>query len=381
MADSKAIICVGAGKLEIQPVARQKPPPGYLLIKTRAVALNPTDWKAIHDPSGFAAGTRPGVDFAGVVEEVGPGANRGFQQGDRVCGVAFGAKDAEHGAFGHYTITKEHVVARIPDHLSFEQAATLGVGVTTCGQALYQLLGLPLPPVASASASASEPAAEAGGPQRQTILIGGGSTATGVLGIQYAKLSGLRVVATASPHNFDYLRSLGADVLLDYHEPVEALVQKIREAVGGGDGGGRGGEEDEDDLTLAWDCSPSEHFQDLAARALSAKKKGLYATVAPLTPADLLADRNPMVEARFQLGYTAFGESFARGANVFPASPEDAAFAAAFWERSEKLLEDKKLRPIRETANRGGQGLEGVLVGLEDLRQGRVSGTKLVYTL
>ncbi|ATY65193.1 zinc-binding oxidoreductase [Cordyceps militaris] len=354
MADPKAVICVAVGKLEIQSVSKQTLPTGYLLIKTKAVALNPTDWKAIDNDAGYAIGTRPGVDFAGIVEEIGPDAKKGFRKGDRVYSIAFGAKDREHGAFGDYTMTPEHVVAKIPDHITFEQAATLGVGITTCGQALYQLLGLPLPP----SAAVDPP---------QTILIGGGSTATAVLGIQYAKLSGLRVLATASPHNFDYLRSLGADVLLDYHESAEELVTKVRDVVG-------------DDLTLAWDCSPNKQFQDIAAHSLSKTKKSIYATVAPLTPANLLHDRNPLVEAKYQLGYTVFGESFERGTYVFPASQEDVIFATAFWERTAKLLEEKKLQPIKATVNQGGEGLEGVIAGLEDLRQGKVSGTKLVYS-
>ncbi|KAJ3499199.1 hypothetical protein NLG97_g517 [Lecanicillium saksenae] len=354
MTDRNSIVCIAAGKLEIESASKQKLLPGYVLVKTKAVALNPTDWKAIYDPSGFAAGTRPGVDFAGVIEEVGPDVTR-FQQGDRVCGIAFGGKDRDHGAFGDYTIATAHTTAKIPDHLSFEEASTLGVGITTCGQALYQLLSLPLPP-----ADASEP--------QQTILIGGGSTATAVLGIQYAKLSGLRVIATASSYNFDYLKSLGADVLLDYHEPADELVKKVKAVVG-------------DELTLAWDCSPNEKFQEVAALSLSSTKKGTYATVNPGTPADFLQGKNPMVETKFQLGYTAFGESFARGQYVFPASREDAEFAGAFWERSEKLLQDKKLRPTRATINQGGPGLEGVIAGLEDLRQGKVSGTKLVYAL
>ncbi|PQK17123.1 hypothetical protein BB8028_0007g03220 [Beauveria bassiana] len=246
MAESRAIICTAAGKLDIQPVPKQKLPPGHVL----AVALNPTDWKAIDDPSGFASGTRPGVDFAGIIEEVGPDVKKGFQKGDRVCGAAFGGKDREHGACGDYTMTKEHVVVKFPDHLSFEQAATLGVGITTCGQALYQLLNLPLPP---AAATAEPP---------QSILIGGGSTATGVLGIQYAKLSGLRVLATASPRHFDYLRSLGADVLLDYRAPVADLVAQIKAVTAG------------EDLTLTWDCIHSEHFQNVAAQALSSTTRG-----------------------------------------------------------------------------------------------------------
>ncbi|KAJ6788505.1 hypothetical protein PWT90_01619 [Aphanocladium album] len=355
MADHKSLICTAVGKVEIQSAAKQQNLlSGYVLVKTKAVALNPTDWKAVHDSAGYAAGTRLGVDFAGVIEEVGPDVTR-FQTGDRVCGIAFGAKDRDHGAFGDYTIATAHTMAKIPDHLSFEEASTLGVGVTTCGQALYQCLNLPLPP-----ADTSEP--------QQTILIGGGSTATAVLGIQYAKLSGLRVIATASPYNFDYLQSLGVDVLLDYHEPADELVKKVKAVVG-------------DELTLAWDCSPNEKFQQVAALSLSSTKKGIYATVNPLTPADFLHDKNPLVETKFQLGYTAFGESFARGEYVFPASKEDAEFSGAFWEGSEKLLQEKRLQPTRATVNQGGEGLEGVIAGLEDLRQGKVSGTKLVYSL
>ena len=65
-------------------------------------------------------------------------------------------------------------LARIPDFLTFEGAATLGVGVTTVGQALYMTLKLPLP---------TEPAKTP-----FPVLIYGGSTATGTLAIQYAKL-------------------------------------------------------------------------------------------------------------------------------------------------------------------------------------------------
>lgn len=247
------------------------------------------------------------------------------------------------------------MVIKIPENIDFEQAATLGVGVITCGQALYGLLDLPLPP-----ASPSEP--------QKALLIGGGSTATAVLGIQYAKLSGIRVIATASPYNFDYLRSLGADVLLDYHENVDELVEKVKAATDGS-------------LTMAWDCSPNEKFQEVAALSMSRAEKGIYATVAPLTPADFLRGKNPMVESKFQIGYTAFGEDIIRGEHVFPKSQEDADSARGFWKLSAKLLEDGKIVPTRATVNQGGKGLEGVLVGFADLHGGKVSGTKLVYSL
>lgn len=80
----------------------------------------------------------------------------------------------DSGAFADYVIAKGDVQLKLPDKLSFEEAATLGVGTTTVGQGLYQSLGLPLP---------SEPAKE-----KFPVLIYGGSSATGTLAIQYAKL-------------------------------------------------------------------------------------------------------------------------------------------------------------------------------------------------
>ena len=71
-------------------------------------------------------------------------------------------------------MVKDGHLAKIPDGMSFEDAATLGVGITTVGQSLYMTLNLPLP---------TEPAKTP-----FPILIYGGSTATGILAIQYAKM-------------------------------------------------------------------------------------------------------------------------------------------------------------------------------------------------
>lgn len=252
-------------------------------------------------------------------------------------------------------MAKEHVLLSIPQHLSSEQASTLGVGITTCGQALYQLLGMPLPTL-------NAPQVE------KSIFINGGSTATATLGIQFAKLSGFHVIASASPYNFEYLKSLGADILVDYHKDTGELAKEISTAAKG-------------PLTLAWDCSPSEKSAEVAARAMSTAENGIYATVDPFTPPDHLKATNPMVEAKFQLGYTIFGDEFVLGPVTFPRSADDVEFGAAFWERTAGFLKEKKLQTTRITVNQGGAGLEGVLVGLDDLFQGKVAGTKLVYTM
>lgn len=78
------------------------------------------------------------------------------------------------GAFATYIVAKGETQMKIPDDMSFEDAATLGAGIITMGQGLYQSLGLPLP---------THPSAD-----NTSVLIYGGSTATGTLAIQFAKL-------------------------------------------------------------------------------------------------------------------------------------------------------------------------------------------------
>lgn len=79
------------------------------------------------------------------------------------------------GAFREYIIADAELVIRLPEQLTFDAASTLGMGISTSAQALYQSLNLPLP-------------TEVQKPIDQTILIYGGSTATGSIAIQLAKL-------------------------------------------------------------------------------------------------------------------------------------------------------------------------------------------------
>ena len=83
----------------------------------------------------------------------------------------------ENGAFARYIAVKGDMQMHIPDGVSFEAAASVGVGIGTTGYALYHVLGLPLPDVDGGQVGEGEP-----------ILIYGGSTATGSIAIQFAKM-------------------------------------------------------------------------------------------------------------------------------------------------------------------------------------------------
>jgi NADPH:quinone reductase-like Zn-dependent oxidoreductase len=167
----KAIKVKSAGNAHVVDVDKPELRPDYLLVKTHAVALNPTDWKHIgfvNDP------VTVGCDFAGVVEEVGSQVNKSFKKGDRVYGVVHGSNQSQPdgGSFAEYLVAKGDLTLKIPENMSFTDAASLGMGIATVGQGLYQALELPFP---------DQPTKE-----KFPIFIYGGSSAMGAYGIQYA---------------------------------------------------------------------------------------------------------------------------------------------------------------------------------------------------
>jgi len=342
----KAIVIQGPKEAEL---VTDRPEPklrdGYLKIKTVAVALNPTDWKHIdYLPS---KGALVGCDFSGIVEEVGSGVTKSFKKDDKVSGFVHGSNAVEHedGAFAETIVAKGDLTIHIPSNLSFEEASTLGVGISTVGQGLYQSLKLPLP---------TEPSKTA-----EPVLIYGGSTATGTLAIQFAKLSGLTVVATSSPHNFQLCKDLGADAVFDYNDPT--CAEKIKDFTKG-------------DLHHAFDCISNDQTAAICAAALSTSSSSpkIYSSLMPIKQ----LPREDVKNAH-TLAYTALGEYTKIGPNELPASKEDYEFATKFWALSEKLLGEGKVK-VHPVDVRSG-GLKGVLEGLDDMRHGKVSGKKLVY--
>jgi NADPH:quinone reductase-like Zn-dependent oxidoreductase len=340
MSSQKAVVHVEKGVSELRSdVPLPKVQDNFIIVKTKAVALNPTDWKSIENSP--SKGAIAGCDYAGVVEEVGNGV-KDIEVGDRVAGFARGGDPADHsnGAFAEHIKAKAGIHAKISENMSWEDASTLGVGITTVGQGLYQALGLPLPP-----AKVSEPT---------SVLIYGASTATGTLAVQFAKLSGAEVFATASPHNFDLVKKLGADHVFDYKDPK--CGSKIREA-------------SKDKLKLVFDCIAEHGSENLCCDAISSSG-GQYSC---LLPFPLQNFPRQDVKHGWTLGYTALGEKFNE---KVPAKPEDYEFGVKFWKAAEGLLNSGKIKTHPTLVK---DGLEGVPQGLNDLKDGKVSGKKLVY--
>jgi NADPH:quinone reductase-like Zn-dependent oxidoreductase len=204
------------GPFEIRFGLRPTPGPGQVLIRTRAVAVNPVD--AITGPVRRVVTpwvrypTVIGSDVAGEVVAIGEGVT-GLRVGERVVGYAAGQEklnnNAAEGGFQQYVIVLARVCAPIPDDVTFEQAAVLPLGMATAAAGLFEpdQLGLPLPGRTPVSPSPSD-----------AVLVWGASTSVGCNAVQLARASGFRVFATAGRKNHDFVRSLGAEAVFDYRD-------------------------------------------------------------------------------------------------------------------------------------------------------------------
>ncbi|KAF4629400.1 hypothetical protein G7Y89_g8747 [Cudoniella acicularis] len=209
--------------------------PGTVIVKTVAVALNPSDYKicAAFPTPGAGVGT----DFAGTVVAVADGTGTDLAPGDLVCGVTNSAdlETTENGAFAEYVRAPTEFILRVPgpgratkpgigiSDMDMAKGASLGTALATCTLALWgaDALNLPATPDSPQPSNSKTPL---------PVLVYGGSTATGTT-IQLLKLSGLDPITTCSPSNFDLVRSYGATAVFDYSRPDTAT--NIKEYTGG----------------------------------------------------------------------------------------------------------------------------------------------------
>ncbi|MEU7227373.1 NADP-dependent oxidoreductase [Streptomyces chrestomyceticus] len=179
--------------------------PDSVLVRVKAVGVNPVDWKVLAgylDPlMNVHFPLIPGWDVAGVVERTGLDATE-FAVGDEVVGYV--RKDeVQHGTFAELVAAPVRTLARKPAALSWQQAAGLPLAGLTALQVLDRV----------------------GVTKGETVLVHAASGGVGSLGVQIAVARGARVIGTASERNHDFLRSLGA-------EPVtygDGLAGRVRE--------------------------------------------------------------------------------------------------------------------------------------------------------
>lgn len=181
--------------------------PGEVRIRVAAAAVNPTDtvYRAgwYKRPAGDSAPDVPGMDAAGVVDEVGDGAS--WAIGDEVMAVVL-PTGPHGGAYASELVVPADSVARIPAGSTLVEASTLPMNGLTARVSLDQL--------------ALEPG--------QTLAVTGAAGAYGGYVIQLAKQDGLQVVADASEADEALVRALGADVVVRRGDDVARRIRAVR---------------------------------------------------------------------------------------------------------------------------------------------------------
>jgi NADPH:quinone reductase-like Zn-dependent oxidoreductase len=205
----------GPEVLRLADVPAPSPEPAGVVVRMRATSVNPIDlvvrsgvFPLLGDPPFIL-----GWDVSGVVEAVDPGVSR-FQVGDEVYGMPFFPRAA--GAYAEFVGAPSRQLARKPAALSHVEAAALPLVGLTAWQALVDIADV-------------QPG--------QRVLIHGAGGGLGHLAVQLAKHRGAEVIGTASAAKHAFLRSLGADQLIDYRRADFTAevrdVDVVLETIGG----------------------------------------------------------------------------------------------------------------------------------------------------
>ncbi|KAI0823565.1 GroES-like protein [Trametes gibbosa] len=319
-----------------------------VLIQTVSVAQNPTDWKHVVNARGVV-GSILGCDFSGYVVKIGKNVVMP-RVGEHVAGFVHGAAFFDEGAFAEYVKTPANLVWTVPENtLTHDEAATFGCAFWTAAQALFHPTRLSL----------IEPPAKA--PGNEWIFVYGGSTAVGQFTVQLARIAGYKVVTTASPHNFELVKSLGADIAFDYRD--RDVVAKIKQATG-------------DSITRVVDAFSLKESQRISAEVIAPTGGKVILVQGVVEGATERRD----VQMIPTLIYTALGRAFSFGAGAyFAVSTEDRDHMVEFLKKLPQLVQDHAVKPPKVKLWDG--GLAAITDGLQYMREGKISAEKIVYRI
>ena len=199
----------GIDKLQIQEVEKPTPKAGEVLVKVKAISINPVDAKTREGKAFYKTlSDNPpvilGWDISGVVEAVGDDV-KVFKEGDEVFGMV--NFPGQGRAYAEYVAAPEAHLAHKPANIPHHEAAAATLAALTAWQALVH---------------------EAGIKAGQRVLVHAAAGGVGHFAVQIAKFFKATVIGTASPENHDFLRNIGADEQIDYHaHRVENVVMDM----------------------------------------------------------------------------------------------------------------------------------------------------------
>lgn len=229
--------------LRLEEVERPEPGEGEVLIRVRAVSVNPIEWK-------YRRGIVPkhlpavlGSDVSGTVEV---SRAQGFAEEDDVFGFA------ASGGYAEFATASAAAIVMKPAGVSHEQAAAIPVAGLTAWQALFDRAGL-----------------ERG----QTALIAGAAGGVGHFAVQFARHAGARTIGTGSSRNRDFVLGLGADEYIDYTQQNVAEIAS--------------------EVDVAFDTVGGETTQSLLS---SVREGGILVTIAGAPPEEAARERGVRAE-------------------------------------------------------------------------------------
>ena len=205
----KAIAYQKFGNIDVLQTVEEPTPSiqaNQVLVKVKAVSLNPMDWKIRKGEMKLMSGSKfpkhTGVDFAGIVEDTGSSVTE-FKKGDEVFGVV--KNNMKEGALAEYVAVPATLVWKKPAHINFAQAASIPVVGAAAVTALHKM----------------------GTIQAQSkILVNGATGGFGMFLLQLLKQQQANVTAVTSTKALDYAKKWGADVVVDYTKE-NVLAKKV----------------------------------------------------------------------------------------------------------------------------------------------------------
>lgn len=204
----------GLDALKLADVPMPKTQDNEVLIKIEYAGVNPVDWKIregmLKNRLPYQFPLIPGWDCSGTISKVGKGV-KNFKEGDEV--IAYCRKPViQNGTYAEYITFDAAHVAKKPKNLTFAEAAAVPLAALTAWQALYEVAKIK---------------------KGDSILIHAGAGSVGSFAIQFAKNTGCKVYSTCSTRNVEFVKSLGADVVIDYTKDnfADALLKNAKNGV------------------------------------------------------------------------------------------------------------------------------------------------------
>lgn len=332
------------------PVAQK----GQVLIHVMVSGSNPKDIKAAY----FLPLSNLGDDIAGYVESVGPDVSE-YRPGDRVA--AFHQIYTPHGAFAEYSIAWANSTFRIPDTVSFEEAATIPLTAMTAAIGLYSNLRLPDPWTT-----------EEDRPKSLPLVIYGAGAAVGSFAVQLARKSDVHPIICVAGQSKDYVETLidrnKGDTIVDYRLGPKVVVTEVKKALGC------------KKLLHAFD-SVAEHGSDKILGALLEPQNARLAMVLPYHRTKMPKSHGVPYLDQYELPVL---EGVPEGVDVIwtavgSVHGSHEHFGYVFFRYLALGLEEGWFKPHPYLVVPG--GLNGLARGLADLHKGKAHAVKYVYRI